>query len=202
MKWQFSYKTNFFAPIFVLSLATHAVLINAGRFVSSPVEYSVVEAPNSVEVMIVEEQIMPQVEEVIIEEVLATKQTHEMLPEVKEQEIVEESIIEKFNEPEMKSEESQGAISEAKPLNYMNPAPLYPHIAKRRGWEGKVLIKVFVESDGTPSKIEVQDSSGYKILDDSAMKTVYTWRFEPARSKAGDISTWVVIPIHFKLVDR
>jgi len=202
MKWKFSYKTNFFMPIFIFSLATHVVLINAGKFISFPVEYAVVEAPNSIEVMIVEEQIIPQPEEVIIEEIIATEQIQELLPEIKKQEIVKEKVIEEFITPEIRSVESQGAISEVKPLSHVNPAPFYPHTARRRGWEGEVILKVFVENDGTPSKIEIQDSSGHKILDDSATKTVYTWRFEPARSKAGDISTWVVIPIHFKLVNR
>ena len=84
----------------------------------------------------------------------------------------------------------------------MNPAPLYPRVAKRRCCEGKVILKVFVKKDGTPGNIEVRESSGYKILDDAAVDAVIDWQFEPAQSKFGNISTWITIPIHFKLVNR
>ncbi len=201
MKRKFSHKTNLFVPIFIFSLTVHAALISSGKFIASPVAYSVVEAPNSIEIMIVEERIIPQPKE-IIEEVIAVEPIESILPEITRPEIVKNEIVEEIIEPEIVSFESQGAISEAKPINRVNPAPLYPRVAKRRGWEGKVVLKVYVEKDGVPSKIEVRTSSGFKILDDAAADTVIDWQFEPAQSRVGNISTWITIPIHFKLVNR
>lgn len=202
MKRQFSYKTNLFVPIFIFSLTAHVVLISSGKFIASPVVYSVIEAPNSIEILIVEESIILQPKEIINEEVIAVDPVEAIQPEMQKQEIVKEEIVEKAIEPDISSVESQGAISGAKPINHVNPAPLYPRVAKRRGWEGKVILKVFVKKDGTPGNIEVRDSSGYKILDDAAVDTVVDWQFEPAQSKFGNISTWITIPIHFKLVNR
>lgn len=202
MKRKFSHKTNLFVPIFIFSLTAHAALISSGKFIASPVAFSVVEAPNSIEIMIVEERIIPQPKEVIMEEVITATPIEPILPEITRPEIVKKEIVEEIIKPEIFSLESQGAISEAKPINRVNPAPLYPRVAKRRGWEGKVILKVFVEKDGIPSHIEIRTSSGFKILDDAAADTVIDWQFEPAQSRVGNISTWITIPIHFKLVNR
>lgn len=80
-----------------------------------------------------------------------------------------------------------------------NPAPEYPALAQRRGWEGRVLLRVHVRADGRPGEIQVQASSGRDLLDQAALKTVQKWTFVPA--KQGDVSLagWVSVPIDFKL---
>ncbi|HEY8084523.1 MAG TPA: energy transducer TonB [Methylophilaceae bacterium] len=49
----------------------------------------------------------------------------------------------------------------------------YPAVAAMKGWEGKVRIKLQIDKDGnvlgTP---EVTEGSGYKMLDDDAVKTI------------------------------
>ncbi len=72
-----------------------------------------------------------------------------------------------------------------------NPKPDYPAVAKRRGWEGKVILAIEVLTDGTPGKISVVESSGREILDKAAIETVKRWLFEPARrGEAAVISTF------------
>ncbi|MDV7211236.1 energy transducer TonB, partial [Azotobacter beijerinckii] len=80
-----------------------------------------------------------------------------------------------------------------------NPAPEYPAIAQRRGWEGSVLLRVHVLARGTPSEIQVQKSSGRDLLDEAAVKAVRRWSFVPA--KRGEVAQdgWVSVPIDFKL---
>lgn len=80
-----------------------------------------------------------------------------------------------------------------------NPAPEYPPLAQRRGWEGTVLLRVHVLASGSPSEIHVQKSSGRDALDDAAVRAVKRWSFVPA--KRGDVAQdgWVSVPIDFKL---
>ncbi|MBI3570383.1 MAG: energy transducer TonB [Gammaproteobacteria bacterium] len=48
----------------------------------------------------------------------------------------------------------------------------YPPLARRRGWEGTVLLGLSVESDGHLDKIHVARSSGYAVLDRSALNSL------------------------------
>ncbi|CRL97858.1 hypothetical protein [Pseudomonas sp. 8 R 14] len=80
-----------------------------------------------------------------------------------------------------------------------NPAPEYPSLAQRRGWEGTVLLRVHVLASGKPGEIQVQKSSGRQQLDDAALTAVKRWSFVPA--KQGDVAQdgWVSVPIDFKI---
>ena len=80
-----------------------------------------------------------------------------------------------------------------------NPAPAYPGFAQRQGWEGTVWLHVLVKPDGTPAQIELEKSSGRKVLDDSALAAVKNWRFVPAKRGDTAVDGWVSIPIEFKL---
>jgi protein TonB len=82
-----------------------------------------------------------------------------------------------------------------------NPAPTYPSLARRAGEEGKVMLRVFVEASGKPSKIEVRSSSGSQRLDDAAMAAVRRWKFVPARRGEEYVAAWVLVPISFSLHD-
>jgi len=80
-----------------------------------------------------------------------------------------------------------------------NPAPEYPSLAMRRGWEGTVLLRVHVLASGKPSEVQIQKSSGRDQLDDAALAAVKRWSFVPA--KQGDVALdgWVSVPIDFKI---
>ncbi|MCV6636165.1 MAG: energy transducer TonB [Thiotrichaceae bacterium] len=80
-----------------------------------------------------------------------------------------------------------------------NPPPEYPRASKRRGEEGKVLLKVRVSAQGKPIKIQLHRSSGFKKLDKAAQKTVKRWRFVPAKQGNTPIAAWVIVPIEFNL---
>lgn len=80
-----------------------------------------------------------------------------------------------------------------------NPTPAYPSMARRMGEEGKVVLRVFVEASGKPSKIEVRTSSGSTRLDDAASAAVWNWKFVPARRGEENVAAWVLVPISFSL---
>jgi len=81
----------------------------------------------------------------------------------------------------------------------LNPKPKYPKTARKRGYEGKVKLKVFVLANGKVGNIEVVSPSGYEILDQSALEAVRSWVFVPGRENGKEISSWVTVPITFQL---
>ena len=80
-----------------------------------------------------------------------------------------------------------------------NPPPEYPSSALRMGREGKVLLHVHVLANGHVDQAEIKQSSGFKLLDDAAEKTVRNWTFAPGKRGKTPIDSWVNVPIEFKL---
>lgn len=80
-----------------------------------------------------------------------------------------------------------------------NPPPEYPASALRMGREGKVLLHVHVLVNGHVDQAEVKQSSGFKLLDEAAEKTVKNWTFAPGKRGKTPIDSWVNVPIEFKL---
>jgi len=83
----------------------------------------------------------------------------------------------------------------------VNPKPDYPRIAKRHGYEGLVVLNVFVMESGNVGKIEIRKSSGYDVLDSSALDAVRKWTFIPGKENGRPVSSWVVVPIRFDLTN-
>ena len=80
-----------------------------------------------------------------------------------------------------------------------HPAPSYPPLAKRMGEEGKVILRVSVNPQGTADSVDIKSSSGSTRLDEAAQKTVRTWKFIPAKRGDTAVQSWVLVPIIFKL---
>ncbi|MEQ1635731.1 MAG: energy transducer TonB [Methylococcales bacterium] len=80
-----------------------------------------------------------------------------------------------------------------------NPKPVYPSIARREHWEGKVTLRVQVGADGSSDTVGVHHSSGHEELDDAAVEAVKKWRFIPAKRGETPVSSSVLVPIIFNL---
>jgi len=48
----------------------------------------------------------------------------------------------------------------------------YPPIARKMGWEGRVLLSITLREDGSLKDVKVLESSGYQVLDKNAVDTV------------------------------
>ena len=99
---------------------------------------------------------------------------------------------------------SAGGVTESAKANasYLhNPKPEYPALAKRRQWEGRVLLKVRVLANGTVAAVSVETSSGHELLDESALEAVRQWHFVPAQRGGQAVDSWVNVPINFNLLD-
>ena len=82
-----------------------------------------------------------------------------------------------------------------------NPRPRYPRTARQMGWEGTVLLRVKVNSQGRADVIRLARSSGYSPLDEAAQEAVARWRFEPAREGEQAVSAWAEVPLVFHLLE-
>jgi protein TonB len=80
-----------------------------------------------------------------------------------------------------------------------NPKPPYPRMAVRQHVQGTVILTVRVLPDGRAGDVRIDQSSGNSLLDDSALNTVKSWRFTPARQGGVAVAAEVRVPIVFSL---
>lgn len=80
-----------------------------------------------------------------------------------------------------------------------NTPPPYPPLSRRLGEQGKVVVRAYIEPNGTASKAEIRSSSGYERLDQTALQTVLKWRYVPGKRAGVPEAMWFNIPINFVL---
>ena len=88
---------------------------------------------------------------------------------------------------------------DATPLYRLNPAPEYPLIGRKRGYQGTVILEVLVTQEGRVGDLRVVASSGYSVLDQAALASVRTWIFEPGMKAGKTVDMWVKVPVRFRL---
>ena len=79
------------------------------------------------------------------------------------------------------------------------PAPEYPEEARSNRWEGRVEVKMLVSETGAVAEAHVVSSSGYRSLDNAAVRCVRGWRFSPKYVDGRAEATWFVKPVTFRL---
>ena len=92
-----------------------------------------------------------------------------------------------------------GGQTTSRPGHLRNPAPPYPMKARQLSQEGVVTLVVRIDASGHPTSVDLEQSSGFPLLDDSALKTVRRWRFRPARIGGMTVESVVEVPIRFVL---
>jgi protein TonB len=101
--------------------------------------------------------------------------------------------------PESSQPALPSVIEAAQPEYSKNPPISYPKRARQRGYQGTVLLEVLVNRNGKVDDLRILASSGYAILDSSAVKSVKTWSFKPAKKGKDTVAMWVKVPVRFKL---
>jgi TonB family protein len=130
-----------------------------------------------------------------------TPEMHEEIENISE-EMVQEIKTEMEKKKGLQDDKSslQGIGDTIIPPNFSNnPQPVYPAIARLKGMEGTVMLKVLVSREGTVLKIEIAHSSRYVILDKAAIAAVRNWHFVPAKLGDSPIDQWVQMPVAFHL---
>lgn len=77
----------------------------------------------------------------------------------------------------------------------------YTESAREQGIEGTVVLMVLVRRDGSIGGISVSESLE-ESLDESAVRTVRRWKFEPATRGGKRVNVVVEIPVEFKAPDK
>lgn len=83
-----------------------------------------------------------------------------------------------------------------------NPRPPYPMVARRMGYNGKVVLNVEVLAEGKAGQVLLHQSCGHEILDKAALQTVKTWKFSPAKRLGQPVTQWFLVPIRFSIEDN
>jgi len=81
------------------------------------------------------------------------------------------------------------------------PRPYYPPAARSAGMQGTVLVWLKVSTEGKVVEARVEQSCGYPILDDAAVRFAYTVRLQPARQGAIPVVAEAKLPVAYRLVD-
>jgi len=79
--------------------------------------------------------------------------------------------------------------------------PRYPELARRAGMEGTVMVRVWVDREGKPRKVEIMKSDA-EIFNQSAIEAAEQMRFSPALKDGKAVSVWVAMPFKFKLTHK
>ncbi|MEE4378775.1 MAG: TonB family protein [Candidatus Competibacteraceae bacterium] len=80
-----------------------------------------------------------------------------------------------------------------------NPKPRYPMVARKRGFEGRVVLQVTVMTNGSPINVQIKTGSGHSQLDRAALEAVRRWRFRPAQRGGQPVSAVLDVPVVFRL---
>lgn len=77
----------------------------------------------------------------------------------------------------------------------------YPPLARKHGWQGSVKVRLTLRAGGSVERVQVVESSGHRILDRDALKTLQRIDTVP------DVARWlrgqglsVDVPIRYRLV--
>jgi protein TonB len=77
--------------------------------------------------------------------------------------------------------------------------PRYPPEAREAELEGTPVIWLRISADGEVLDARVQQSCGYKILDDAALDWACSQRYTPARQDGVPVEAEVTKPVRFYL---
>lgn len=68
------------------------------------------------------------------------------------------------------------------------------------GETGQVVLRLYVDTDGSVSQIQIAQSSLHPRLDQAALETVkHQWRFAPEIKNGSPVGRWVLQIIEFRL---
>ena len=76
--------------------------------------------------------------------------------------------------------------------------PVYPTLARRLGKEGKVLLKLLIDTDGKLQKIEVVEPAGFGFTE-AAVEAVKKSTYAPGYRNGERILTKALLPVRFQL---
>jgi len=77
----------------------------------------------------------------------------------------------------------------------------YPAIARRKGWQGVVRLELHIEPDGRISDLQIDQTSGYAVLDKAALQSLQLANIPEAAQWLNGETVDIVVPVEYRLVD-
>jgi protein TonB len=77
----------------------------------------------------------------------------------------------------------------------------YPPLARRKGWQGIVVLELRIEADGRISRLHVNATSGYPVLDRAAVEALQLASVTQAGQWLDGEAVDIVVPVEYRLVD-
>ena len=117
---------------------------------------------------------------------------------IEETEIDFSETIEELPPPPLEDEPIVAfyALSD-KPTVVKQIKPKYPELARKANIEGRVTVKVLINTKGDVEKVELV--KGHPMLNDAAIESAKQWKFTPPKQRDRLVKVWMNIPIDFKL---
>jgi TonB family protein len=84
----------------------------------------------------------------------------------------------------------------AKPV--FTPEPEFSEEARRAQFQGNVVLNIVVDKAGNVDRIRIEKAAG-RGLDDNAVESVKTWRFQPATRNGQPVAVEMNIEVSFNL---
>ena len=88
-----------------------------------------------------------------------------------------------------------------RPRPVVQTKPQYPLDLRQAGINGEVVVQFLVDSKGSVRNVKVMRSTN-PGFDESVLRAVRTWRFEPGKKNGKAVTTRVQIPIPFNINSR
>jgi protein TonB len=83
-----------------------------------------------------------------------------------------------------------------------NRPPPYPADAYQQRLQGRVVLEVHVNAEGSVDSLSVLQTSGVASFDQAALDAVRFWRFEPARRAGQSVAAVINVPVRFEMRSR
>lgn len=195
------------ATSFLIACGVHALALFGTGGLSQPPRYDVEAGSGGVEVSLIAAPAQPS-QGGQTPALPESKTEEEIITEEKQGEAVAPQKL----EPSVMTGDGSSPIPGKDPITFYlpggasgtgghlkNPAPPYPFTAIRQGQQGLVMLEVFVDRGGRPTSVEIHQSSGFPLLDQSALWTVRRWKFDPAHVGFIPVGARIRVPIRFIL---
>lgn len=93
-----------------------------------------------------------------------------------------------------------GDVATVPPRLVKKTIPVYPESAREGGWEGRVIVRALVDSNGNVTSTSIKSSSGNSAIDQAALICLYKWKFVPAKNGKGNpVACYTNAPVDFIL---
>ena len=177
----------------VISLGVHALLFlsvknknielpaNAGNSISINIIEKVTHKKTTTNQKYVSTKVTDESGSILSSKSNLSKKTEKIITEKfqpeKDKSVQNQQTLSKISKPQNSSQRKQLASnSQATILSILKfklkQSFYYPKLAKRKNWQGDVLLVFDVNTSGDIQNIEIQRSSGYIVLDDAAVDSL------------------------------